>query len=603
MPTAHEATPEPDAQGTVDSNRTRNARVGDLAFPQGFERLWYCGSGGMGIVYAAHDKRLNRLVAVKLLKNDVPTDPFARRFQQETRIAAGLQHPGIVPVYEAGELPDGRPYMVMKLVRGRTPDEKGRTLRDELHERGPDLSSSQERFLPIFESIVRTVAYAHTKDTIHRDLKPSNVMVGEHGEVYVTDWGLGKDQSAPAAGERELTIPGQAIGTPAYMAPEQAKGQRAAATADVFGLGAILCHILTGEPPFRAYEPLMQAAAGDVQDAHARLDQSGGDPELVAIAKRCLDPNPEVRFENAGALARELDKWREALARRMTSCFIDDAKRTARAETESELQRERAEREATERKLRELNLKVAHRQYERAAAGEGLVFETHAVPPNTPGVPELRVLRRGLQIFVPPDALRGEGPLAAVWRCVYDGDIEAALGNYDAARRAYEAAQERANLEFERVQERQSGLVFGDDDGEHDPVFDAECFAAHRVRWISALKLSDLAMWEGKTAEMRAEYSRAKLWLETGKTLYPQRSDCIRDYVVCCTIPAQLAADRAKPAQATKAYQELRELLKEFPDLAREAAFVREQLDALQEKVPITTTPRREQHGYNVSAD
>jgi serine/threonine protein kinase len=257
----------------------------------------------MGVVYRATDTVLSRDVAVKVLQDRFgPASAAARRFHDEARITAQLQHPAIPPVHDLGTLPDGRPFLAMKLV-------KGRTLEDLLVER-PSPATDRGRFLAVFEAVCQALAFAHDKGVIHRDLKPANVMVGAFGEVQVMDWGLAKvlgarpaatdDPQATTGGTEVRTLrdsdgrytqAGSILGTPAYMSPEQAIGavDRVDARSDVFGLGGMLAAILTGHPPFHGDtgEAVRQAAAlGQVQDCFTRLDASGADPELVALCER-----------------------------------------------------------------------------------------------------------------------------------------------------------------------------------------------------------------------------------------------------------------------------------------------------------------------------
>ena len=254
--------------------------------------------GGMGAVLKGRDADLGRDLAVKVLLEAHREKPeLLRRFVEEAQIGGQLQHPGIVPVYELGTFADSRPYFTMKLV-------KGRTLAALLHDRD-DPQDDLPRFLGIFEQVCQTVAYAHARGVIHRDLKPSNVMVGSFGEVQVMDWGLAK--VLPGRGRRRRAAPphpsrgptvsviqtvrsgsdaddsqaGSVLGTPAYMAPEQAGGEieHVDHRADVFGLGSILCEILTGRPAYTgrsAAEVLRKAMRGDTADALARLDACGG---------------------------------------------------------------------------------------------------------------------------------------------------------------------------------------------------------------------------------------------------------------------------------------------------------------------------------------
>jgi tetratricopeptide (TPR) repeat protein len=310
----------------------------DLPCVPYYELLSEIGRGSMGIVYRAWDLRLDREVAIKLLRADcLQINNIARtRFLTEARITGRLQHPGIPPVHELGILPDGRPFLVMKLVQGQT-------LTDLLRAAYGSETSQVEwgRFLTIFEQICYAVGYAHAHGIIHRDLKPSNIMVGSHGEVQVMDWGLAKELPVSAAagadhdplatihlnpgdfpaGDNQGTQLGSVIGTPAYMSPEQASGEipKVDARSDVFGLGAILCQILTGQPPYRAagaYEVRLQAMRGDLSAAFAALDRCGAESDLVALCKRCLAPRQEDRPANGWQVAEEVARLRQAAEER-----------------------------------------------------------------------------------------------------------------------------------------------------------------------------------------------------------------------------------------------------------------------------------------------
>jgi len=240
------------------------APAGDRpAVPRGFDLLDEVGRGGMGVVYRARDLALGREVAVKVLHERYAADGSpARRFLDEARITGQLQHPGIPAVHAVGALPDGRPFLAMKLIKGRTLDDrlKGRA----------DPAAGLGELLVVFEAVCQAVAYAHSRGVIHRDLKPQNVMVGAFGEVQVMDWGLakvlaerdadgGEPEAAPVTevesdrdADGSRTRAGSVLGTPAYMPPEQAIGaiDQVDQRSDVFGLGAILCAILTGQPPY-----------------------------------------------------------------------------------------------------------------------------------------------------------------------------------------------------------------------------------------------------------------------------------------------------------------------------------------------------------------
>ena len=325
-----------------------------------YQLLGEIARGGMGVVLKGRDPDLGRDLAFKVLRSELAHKPAAvQRFVEEAQVGGQLQHPGVVPVYDIGRFADGRPYFAMKLV-------KGRTLADLLAERESP-SDARGRFLQHFLQVCQTVAYAHSKGVIHRDLKPSNVMVGGFGEVLVMDWGLAKvlprggvADEIKASREREQpeefteiktarfgsgseTAAGSVLGTPAFMPPEQAGGEidKLDERADVFGLGAVLCVILTGKPPFvagTADAVRLMAVRGDLDDAFARLDECGADAEVVALCKRCLAAKREHRLRDAGEVAAAV------------AAHLSSVEQRAR---DAEINRERAEvRHAEERKRR-----------------------------------------------------------------------------------------------------------------------------------------------------------------------------------------------------------------------------------------------------------
>ncbi|HEY1381031.1 MAG TPA: serine/threonine-protein kinase, partial [Gemmataceae bacterium] len=272
----------------------------------------FLGRGGMGEVWRGRDTLLGREVALKVMREGaLAGGGFKARFEEEARHVGRLGHPSIVPVYDLGELPDGRPFFVMKLIHGQT-------LAALLAARATP-AEDLPRWVRVFEGVCGAVAFAHANGVIHRDLKPSNVMLDEFAVVQVMDWGIAKvlagaPKRAPispnpaprpagiggattGAGDLD-TLPGQMKGTPAFMAPEQARGEvdRVGKASDVFGLGGILCVTLTGRPPFAEAS---QALAGDTTEAMVRLDGCGADAELVGLAKSCLAPMPEDRLADA----------------------------------------------------------------------------------------------------------------------------------------------------------------------------------------------------------------------------------------------------------------------------------------------------------------
>ncbi len=314
--------------------------AGSLPAIPGYELHGEIGSGGMGVVYAARDLALNRSVAVKLLRQSFPVGGSAvQRFLDEAQITGQLQHPGIPPVHQVGTLADGRPYLIMKLI-------KGRTLHALLAERRTP-ADDRARFVTVFEKVCLAVGYAHRRSTVHRDLKPANIMVGAFGEVQVMDWGLAKvigvtadlRPDAPAPGTtirsvRELgtqTQAGSVLGSPAFMPPEQAGGEvaRIDPRTDVFGLGAVLCAVLTGHPPYTGAdvnELHLKAIRGQTADAFARLDTCGADPELIALAKRCLATDPAERPADGAEVAAVVASVRTDAEQRVREAELDRAR-------------------------------------------------------------------------------------------------------------------------------------------------------------------------------------------------------------------------------------------------------------------------------------
>ncbi len=234
------------------------------------------GRGGMGAVYLAEDATLGRRVAIKVLHPEMASPEAVARMLREARTLAALEHPGIVPVHDAGLLADGRAFCVMKWVKGHRLDEFQAPLADRLR---------------VFERICQTVAFAHSRGVIHRDLKPANVMVGAFGEVLVLDWGIAKwlDQpESPALPSTPgpATQDGAIVGTAEYMAPEQSRGEAVDPRSDVYALGTILRDLL---------DPAVPKA-------------------LRAIAAKATSPAPEHRYENAQSLAEEVARYLDGLA-------------------------------------------------------------------------------------------------------------------------------------------------------------------------------------------------------------------------------------------------------------------------------------------------
>ena len=244
------------------------------------------GRGGMGTVYLAEDRELDRLVAIKVLNTPEITDDLRNRMVREAQIIARLEHPGIVPVHDVGTLADGRIYYAMKYVRGSRLDEyaaQGASLRDRLRK---------------FQSVCDAVAFAHAHGVIHRDLKPQNIMIGSFGEVLVLDWGIAKIRDDPRPSAAFQTSDGTVIGTRNYMSPEQARGEvdLLDERADIYSLGAVLSFLLKDQPKVSKAAHAISAKA----TATAKESRYATASDLSADIGRLLDAEPVSAYrENA----------------------------------------------------------------------------------------------------------------------------------------------------------------------------------------------------------------------------------------------------------------------------------------------------------------
>jgi serine/threonine protein kinase/WD40 repeat protein/tetratricopeptide (TPR) repeat protein len=372
----------------ADSEAPVCLRSFTFAAGRGVDRYTLLGEiarGGMGAILKGRDADLGRDLAIKVLLDAHKDNPeVVQRFVEEAQIGGQLQHPGVVPVYELGELVDKRLFFSMKLV-------KGQSLSVLLSQReGP--ASDRPRFLGIFQQVCQTLAYAHSRHVIHRDLKPANIMVGAFGEVQVMDWGLAKvlgipDESVRSSDEGEAknlssihtirqpnlegsdapnwhTQAGTALGTPAYMSPEQALGEvdQMDERVDVFGLGAILCEVLSGKPPYVASDSkkvFRMAMLGRLDECHARLRASDADRDLVDLATECISPEPDARPRHAGVVAERISSYLTSVESRLRAVEIERASEAARAEEALHTAAEAQAKAHAERAMRRLQLAFA----------------------------------------------------------------------------------------------------------------------------------------------------------------------------------------------------------------------------------------------------
>jgi len=298
--------------GLRAADRKRATRpVGVLAEFGDYELLEEIGRGGQGVVYRAHQKSLNRTVALKVIGlGPWTTEAHLKRFRREAEAAAHLDHPGIVPIHEVGER-DGQCYFSMKFVEG-----------GQLDEVVKHTPISIRQAAELIVKVARTVHYAHEHGILHRDIKPGNILVDTTGEPLLTDFGLARLVEAESTVTRTLDV----LGTPSYMAPEQAAGEHAKLSnaTDVYGLGAVLYQLLTGQPPFTGattYETIRLLR--DTEARQPRLLNPKVDRDLSTICLKCLEKDPKRRYPSALQLAEDLERWlkHEPIHARRTGLF------------------------------------------------------------------------------------------------------------------------------------------------------------------------------------------------------------------------------------------------------------------------------------------
>jgi TolB-like protein/Tfp pilus assembly protein PilF/predicted Ser/Thr protein kinase len=291
---------------------TRSNRAAELLGELGdYELLEEVGRGGQGVVFRARQKSLNRIVALKVISlGQWASKAHLKRFRLEAEAAARLEHPGIVPIHEVGER-DGSCYFSMKFVEGGQLDEVAK------HEPMPIRQAAE-----LIAKIARTVHYAHEHGILHRDIKPGNILLDAKGEPHLTDFGLARLVESESSVTQTLDV----LGTPSYMAPEQAMGNNAAITGatDVYGIGAVLYQLLTGHPPFAGgatYETIKLLL--DTEPRQPRLLNPKIDRDLSTICVKCLEKDPKRRYPSALALAEDLERWlkHEPILARHTGVF------------------------------------------------------------------------------------------------------------------------------------------------------------------------------------------------------------------------------------------------------------------------------------------
>ena len=293
-----QARDDPGRQDQPSPTVKRSERLAEMLGELGdYELLEEVGRGGQGVVFRARQKSLNRTVALKVITlGQWASETHLKRFRREAEAAASLDHPGIVPIHEVGER-DGSCYFSMKFIEGGQLDEVVR--REPMPIRGA---------VELIAKVARTVHYAHEHGILHRDIKPGNILLDKNGEPHLTDFGLARLLDTQSSVTRTIDV----LGTPSYMAPEQAAGEttKLSKATDVYGLGAVLYQLLTGQPPFAGgttYETIRLLR--DTEPRPPRLLNPKVDRDLSTICLKCLEKDPQGRYSSALALAEDLEHW------------------------------------------------------------------------------------------------------------------------------------------------------------------------------------------------------------------------------------------------------------------------------------------------------
>src|SRR6266481_1741673 len=279
-------------------------RLGD------YEILDEIGRGGMGVIYLARQRHPQRIVAVKrVLSYRADSHGALQRFRREAQAVASLDHPNILPIYEVSESEDGLPFFSMKFAEKGSLQENTASLRDE-----------PRKCVQLMAKVAHAVEYAHSRGVLHRDLKPGNILLNDRGEPLVSDFGLAKLLD----GNNDLTRSLTTFGTAGFIAPEQALGTAVDLNpaADVYSLGAVLFNLLAGRPPFLSSNPVsVIRQASETQAPKLRSLAPSLDRDLETICARCLERDPKARYQSAGDLAADLERWlggRPIVARRVS---------------------------------------------------------------------------------------------------------------------------------------------------------------------------------------------------------------------------------------------------------------------------------------------
>jgi serine/threonine protein kinase/ABC-type phosphate/phosphonate transport system substrate-binding protein len=305
---ASRQSPEESSKVYTATFSRENRRFGDYQLGR------QIGRGGMGVVYEAVQLKLRRSVALKMILDSHLSSPSRRRFAIEAEAAAKLDHPNIVPIYEVGEHGD-QPFLSMKLVQGESLRIK--IASGELGVAGNSCDQSKSGLrnrqlvaARLIALIARAVQHAHEQGVLHRDVKPGNIIIDRSGQPHLTDFGLAKLLDQTDGDGAPATQSSAMMGTPSYMSPEQASNQPLSAASDVYGLGAILYELLTGQPPFKAstvLETIRRVAEQEPRRPRAVHPRTDADLETVCL--KCLEKNPATRYSSALALAEDLERW------------------------------------------------------------------------------------------------------------------------------------------------------------------------------------------------------------------------------------------------------------------------------------------------------